>query len=371
MSQKLGDRRLVALGAWPHDHRDAQHARGRVKRCRLPCRRTLGLRCARVPMLRQATPPAPAVAPPPVRARPPLPPTVDLAPGAPAADHNPGWRADRARLRARRQRHRAQEDADHRGRVGQGEPEGLDRRKDGVRVPQAPREALPQGPAVQRRRPPRDPGRWGRRRTAGSGWRTSGSACGAMRPPISPPRTTSNGSSSRPASASCIATMAWKNKTGATDRQPAAVLHARPGDGDPVGYVRSTRRPRRRRRQERDAQIRDAFVNTLVPVGANELARGAAQRREPSADDDDRRQRAGAAHPRADPAAPAGRPAGLRPHAGDARRLQDGRRRARAGPRRAGQHPHPGPAAGRTRPTTRTRSPTGSGSPTTATRSTR
>ena len=71
-----------------------------------------------------------------------------------------------------------------------------------------------------------------------------------------------------------LATIAWKDKIGATDANPppsytlgrAMAIQT----GDHTGQLDATARSRAE--QERDAHIREAFVNTLLPVGTAELA---------------------------------------------------------------------------------------------------
>jgi hypothetical protein len=71
-----------------------------------------------------------------------------------------------------------------------------------------------------------------------------------------------------------IATLAWKNKVGATDANPppsytlgrAMAIQT----GDNTGVLDNASKAQAE--AERDAHIRDAFVSTLMPVGATEIA---------------------------------------------------------------------------------------------------
>ena len=144
-----------------------------------------------------------------------------------------------------------------------------------------------------------------------------------------------------------IATIAWKNKIGANHENPppsftlgrAMAIQT----GDHTGALDA--QAKQQAEKERDDQIRNAFVNTLMPVGPKELLE--VQLNAPN---------------KANEMIAANAEAqkilarillllqvGLQvydPKQAKHVRLQDGRRGARAGPRRSREHPHPGPQRG-------------------------
>ena len=67
-----------------------------------------------------------------------------------------------------------------------------------------------------------------------------------------------------------IATIAWQNKTGANDPNPPPSFTLGRAMAIQSGGLNA--QAKQQAEKERDAQIRDAFVNTLTPVAATEIA---------------------------------------------------------------------------------------------------